>query len=126
MTHLNERLAGHQPEQLRMIIYDEGGTWKSEVIQTVTEYFKAKGVAHLLLKCAYTGVAASLIEGKTLNSAAHISVTGKPLSDASKVKLEDERAKTEYFILDEISTVGRPLFATSSRNFGGARMRDYA
>ncbi|THU78169.1 hypothetical protein K435DRAFT_567553, partial [Dendrothele bispora CBS 962.96] len=53
------------PPPLRMILYGEGGTGKSKVIQTVTEVFKARGVSDWLIKSAYTGVAASLIDGKT-------------------------------------------------------------
>ncbi|KAI0349341.1 hypothetical protein OH77DRAFT_1380004, partial [Trametes cingulata] len=50
---------------LRMLLIGEGGTGKSRVIQTVTQLFAAKGSADLLVKAAYTGIAASLIEGKT-------------------------------------------------------------
>ncbi|OCH86075.1 hypothetical protein OBBRIDRAFT_691913, partial [Obba rivulosa] len=53
------------PEPLLMVIHSEGGTGKSRVIQTVTEHFVQKGARYLLLKAAYTGVAASLIDGKT-------------------------------------------------------------
>ncbi|OCH93888.1 hypothetical protein OBBRIDRAFT_700056, partial [Obba rivulosa] len=52
-------------DPLRMIIHGEEGTGKSKVIQTITEYFVKKGARYLLLKTAYTGVAASLIDGKT-------------------------------------------------------------
>ena len=45
-----------------MIIY---GTGKSKVIQTVMEAFTVRGQSDLLIKAAYTGVAASLIDGKT-------------------------------------------------------------
>ncbi|RDX39933.1 hypothetical protein OH76DRAFT_1302941, partial [Lentinus brumalis] len=50
---------------LRMVLYGEGGTGKSRVIQTVTQAFAARGCAHMLVKAAYTGIAASLIDGKT-------------------------------------------------------------
>ncbi|KAF8836901.1 hypothetical protein BDN67DRAFT_871677, partial [Paxillus ammoniavirescens] len=63
--HLNQTLAGENPPPLRMIIHSEGGTGKSKVIQTVTEYFTCKGAKHKLLKVAYTGVAASVMDGKT-------------------------------------------------------------
>ncbi|KAL1664745.1 hypothetical protein GGF50DRAFT_23737, partial [Schizophyllum commune] len=65
--HLDQRLTGKAPRPLRMIVYGEGGTGKSRVIQTVTDYFKQKGRSCLLLKGAYTGIAASLIDGKTLH-----------------------------------------------------------
>ncbi|OCH87121.1 hypothetical protein OBBRIDRAFT_697946, partial [Obba rivulosa] len=63
--HLDQTLQGKNPKPLRMVIHGEGGTGKSKVIQTVTEYFVQKGAKYLLLKSAYTGVAASLIDGKT-------------------------------------------------------------
>ncbi|KAI1785899.1 hypothetical protein LXA43DRAFT_864478, partial [Ganoderma leucocontextum] len=50
---------------LHMIIHGEGGTGKSRVIQTVTEAFNSRRSTFLLVKAAYTGIAASLIDGKT-------------------------------------------------------------
>jgi Cdc6-like AAA superfamily ATPase len=41
--HLFDTLSGKRPEPLRMILYGEGGTGKSKVIQTVTEAFKQAG-----------------------------------------------------------------------------------
>ncbi|KAH9943784.1 hypothetical protein B0H21DRAFT_683484, partial [Amylocystis lapponica] len=63
--HLDQHLRGSNPPPLRMIIHGEGGTGKSKVVQTITEYFAQKSAKYLLLKAAYTGVAASLIDGKT-------------------------------------------------------------
>ncbi|KAI1782351.1 hypothetical protein LXA43DRAFT_858710, partial [Ganoderma leucocontextum] len=59
---------------LQMVVYGEGGTGKSRVVQTVTEAFSGRDSAFLLVKAAYTGIAASLIDGKTLHVIAHISV----------------------------------------------------
>ncbi|KAL1709673.1 hypothetical protein EV121DRAFT_194311, partial [Schizophyllum commune] len=72
--HLEETLAGAPPKPLRMLLYGEGGTGKSRVIQTVTALFRAKGLPHYLLKSSYTGVAASLIDGKTLHVIAKLSI----------------------------------------------------
>jgi hypothetical protein len=55
-----------------MIIRGEGGIGKSIVVHTVSEYFRHRGAAHLLLRIAYTGVAASLIDGNTCHSTAMI------------------------------------------------------
>ncbi|KZT08384.1 uncharacterized protein LAESUDRAFT_605749, partial [Laetiporus sulphureus 93-53] len=63
--HLNQTLAGHKPPQLLMLIHGEGGTGKSRVIQTVTEHFKHQSAEDSLAKAAYTGIAASVIDGKT-------------------------------------------------------------
>ncbi|KZP27492.1 hypothetical protein FIBSPDRAFT_683605, partial [Athelia psychrophila] len=62
------------PPPLRMILYGEGGTGKSKVIQTVTEAFARRGVKYMLVKSAYTGVAAYLIDGKTTHTIAGLPV----------------------------------------------------
>lgn len=61
--HLGETLRGTSPPPLRMILYGEGGTGKSRIIQTIMELFAARGASHILVKAAYTGVAASLVNG---------------------------------------------------------------
>ncbi|KAI0734338.1 hypothetical protein BC629DRAFT_1243669, partial [Irpex lacteus] len=66
-THLDDYLAGKNPDQLLMILHGEGGTGKSLVLQTITKYFEAQSQANTLAKGAYTGIAASLIEGRTLH-----------------------------------------------------------
>ncbi|OAX31961.1 hypothetical protein K503DRAFT_660445, partial [Rhizopogon vinicolor AM-OR11-026] len=65
--HLTETLAGQAPPQLLMHILGEGGVGKSKTIQTITENFYHKGVGHILVEAAYTGIAASIIDGKTLH-----------------------------------------------------------
>ena len=59
---MDKVLKGNEPLPLQMIIYGEGGTRKSKVIQTVTEAFTARARSELLIKMAYV---ASLIDGKT-------------------------------------------------------------
>jgi hypothetical protein len=39
-----------------MITRGEGGIGKSIAVHTVSEYFRHRGTAHLLLRTAYTGV----------------------------------------------------------------------
>ncbi|KAF9789430.1 hypothetical protein BJ322DRAFT_988978, partial [Thelephora terrestris] len=63
--HLSEMLRGGDVPPLHMVLYGEGGTGKSRVIQTITEAFAAQGASHMLMKAVYTGVAASLVDGKT-------------------------------------------------------------
>ncbi|KAI0681790.1 hypothetical protein C8T65DRAFT_545028, partial [Cerioporus squamosus] len=72
--HLEQTLAGVPVPPLRMILYGEGGTGKSRVIQTVTEAFAVHSSTFMLVKAAYTGIAASLINGKTTHVIAHMSV----------------------------------------------------
>jgi hypothetical protein len=124
--HLNQTLAGEKIPPLRMIIHGEGGTGKSKVIQTVTEYFAQRGVKHILLKAAYTGVAASLIDGKTTHTIGMMSQgndsDGKELSVGAKAKLQALWKPIQYLIIDEISMIGKAFFAKLSRNIGIGKM----
>ncbi|KAK7679204.1 hypothetical protein QCA50_017782 [Cerrena zonata] len=120
--HFDKQMRGERPSQLLMHIQGEGGTCKSKVIQTVTQYFAQRGCVHMMQKMAYTGIAASLIEGKTTHSAASISKqTSKGLTDAKKRKLEELWKTTEYIIIDEISMIDREVFAILSRNIAIAK-----
>jgi hypothetical protein len=87
--HLDQTLAGRLPPPLHMLIHGEGGTGKSKVIQTITAHFAHRGTKYMLLKAAYTGVAASLIDGKTTHTIAVISRDGnKPVSNKVRAKLQ--------------------------------------
>ncbi|KAE9409059.1 hypothetical protein BT96DRAFT_755472, partial [Gymnopus androsaceus JB14] len=57
----------NSPPPLFMVLHGEGGTGKSRVIQTITKIFELKAATSQLLKSAYTGIAALLIDGKTLH-----------------------------------------------------------
>ena len=114
-NHLNRLLEGSKPDQLLMQIHGEGGTGKSRVIQTITQYFKNRGVQHMLLKMAYTGIAASLIEGKTTHTATSMSVNSSGISAAAKSKLAKTWGHVEYVIIDEISMISRKFFAELSK-----------
>ncbi|THG93633.1 hypothetical protein EW026_g7654 [Hermanssonia centrifuga] len=117
--HLNETLSGNDPPPLRMIIYGEGGTGKSKVIQTITEEFIRRGAKHTLVKAAYTGVAASLIDGKTTHTIAAITVKekdGKTMSDDAKGKLQGLWKHKLYLILDEYSMIGKTHLVRMERN----------
>ncbi|KAJ3968154.1 hypothetical protein EV361DRAFT_758132, partial [Lentinula raphanica] len=71
--HLQQTLSGREPPPLRMVIHGEGGTGKSKVIATITEMFQRMNVIDMLVKSAYTGIAASVIEGKTTHIIAALS-----------------------------------------------------
>ena len=114
--HLDRTLAGQQPPPLRMLITGEGGTGKSKVIQSCTEYFRSKGVHRMLMKCAYTGIAASLIEGKTCHAAAMISRNNGTMSAVTKAKLQKTWRAVEYLIIDEFSMLGKTFVAKLSCN----------
>ena len=125
--HLNEMLAGNNPPPLRMIIHGEGGTGKSKVLQTVTETFKSRGCEHMLVKAAYTGVAASLIEGKTTHVIGGISGTTSrfntddPVSDETRAKLAKMWENRQYLAVDEMSMISKNFFALLARNVGIGR-----
>ena len=115
--HLGETLRGASPPPLRMVLYSEGGTGKSRVIQTVTESFVARGVSHMLVKAAYTGVAASLVDGKTTHVIAGLSLGSKDgVTDALKKKLQDFWQEVQYLIIDEYSMLSKTFLAKLSRN----------
>jgi len=120
--HLDQSLSGREPLPLRMLIHGEGGTGKSKVIQTIMEYFTHRGVTHMLLKAAYTGVAASLVNGKTTHTIAMVSVGGKDtmISDESKAKLQQFWQHISYLIIDEMSMLAKKFLAILSCNISTA------
>ena len=93
---------------LRMILYGEGGTGKSKVIQTITALFRQKGVEHILQKTAYTGIAASLIDGKMMHTLTVMSVQKKgKMSSESRRRLEEMWGKKQYLIIDEYLMISK-------------------
>jgi len=115
--HLAETLRGGNAPPLRMVLYGEGGTGKSRVIQTITEAFAARGVSHMLMKAAYTGVAASLVDGKTTHVIGCLSLGSKDdVSDAARKKLQDFWRNVRYLIIDEYSMLSKTFLAALSRN----------
>ena len=121
--HLDQTLSGASPPPLRMILYGEGGTGKSKVIQTITQAFTQRGVSGMLLKSAYTGVAASLIDGKTTHTIGMISRNGHPLSSQTKAKLQAFWKYIVYLIIDEYSMISKSFLAKLSRNIGIGKMK---
>lgn len=120
-SHLDHTLAGESPRQLLMIMVGEGGTGKSRVIQTVTQYFKVRQAEDLLQKAAYTGIAASLIDGKTTHVIGGINVNGHPLSARKQKALSEFWRPKKYLIIDEFSMLAKELFAALERNISAAR-----
>lgn len=100
-----------------MILYSEGGTGKSKVIQTVMETFGQKGVKYMLVQFAYTGLAALLIDGKMTYTLVSLSMTSDDnLSDESKAKLQKQWQSRHYLIIDEYSMLAKSFLATLSHN----------
>lgn len=121
--HLDQVLAGRHPPPLRMLLHGAGGTGKSKVIQTITEFFTCRGARHLLLKAAYTGVAASLIDGKTTHTIAMVTrADDRGVSAQTKAKLQQFWRDYEYLIIDEMSMIGKTFLAKLSRNISIGKM----
>ncbi|THG93982.1 hypothetical protein EW026_g7391 [Hermanssonia centrifuga] len=116
--HLDETLADRNPPPLRMVLYGEGGTGKSKVIQTVTEAFAQRGVKYMLAKTAYTGVAASLIDGKTINTLMSIPVraNGAAMSDRVKTRVQAAWKHKRYLIVDEYSMIPKSLLQAMEKH----------
>ncbi len=112
MWHLDATLEGQQTPPLHMIISGEGGTGKLKVIQTISAAFRERGVYQLLQKTAYIGIAASLIDGKTMHSLTSMSFgkKGKFSSEAKKC-LQQTWACKKYLIIDESSMLGKTFLA---------------
>lgn len=76
-------------------------------------------MVHKLQKGAFTGVAASLIEGQTLpvHNYARISVTGtsnSAISEETKKKLEAKWKDIQYFIINKMLMLSRAFLAQLS------------
>lgn len=113
-AHLHDTIAKNAPKQLLMQIQGEGGTGKSTVIGCVTQLFQKKNLEHKLVRSAYTGIAASLIDGNTLHTLCRLTQK-RELSDETIEALRKTWRDVEYLIIDEISMVSREfLFRVSS------------
>lgn len=101
--HLRQTLGGQQPPQLRMVIPGEGGTGKSKTIQSIAANFDRLQAGHMLVKGGYTGIAASVIDGRTLHVLTAMPLKGVRSSKTMKRLVEFWKDK-KYFIID-----GQPL-----------------
>lgn len=118
-SHLEQTLANEAVRPLRLFIYGEGGSGKSRVIQAITERFQQVGKTAWLLKAAYTGIAASLIGGKTTHSIAMVSkFENRQVSDETRKKLQEFWSPYRYLIIDEISMLSKKFLAILERNIG--------
>lgn len=86
---MENTLAGHSPPPLRMVVVGEGGTGKSRLMQTLTAEFARRRAHALLVKGAYTGIAACVINGETLHKLGGFGVKTKKVA-GRKVKMMEQ------------------------------------
>ena len=123
--HLQETLAGRKPPPLHMLIHGEPGTGKSQVIQMTTLNFISRAAKYMLMKSAYTGVASSLICGKTTHSIAMISPRRDGnLTGESHRKLQQIWKHIKYLVIDEVSMISKTFMAKLSHNISIGKMKD--
>ena len=71
----------------------------------------------MLVKSAYTGIAASLIDRKTTHTITSLSMSSDGnLSEESKAKLQKQWELRRYLIIDEYSMITKTFLATLSHN----------
>ncbi|SRR6266404_723220 len=97
-----------------MVMPGEGGTGKSRTIQAITRNFHHLRVGHTLVKSAYTGIAASLIDGKTLHIIAQIPVNNGKRSQKGNRKLTTFWSNKQYLIIDKMLMVACHILAKVS------------
>ncbi|KIN94228.1 hypothetical protein M404DRAFT_35282 [Pisolithus tinctorius Marx 270] len=103
--HLQQFVMGRCLDQLHMTIPREGSVGKLRTIQTITENFAHRGIQGMLVKVAYTGIAASVIDGKTLHNICMILLNGGKQSAQMMKRLEEYWQDKSYLIIDEMSMV---------------------
>ena len=83
--HPGDTLRGTSLPPLRTILHGEGGAGKLRVIQMITESFPVRGVGHMLIKAACTGVGSGLKYRSLITASSAWSAVGifdtLPLSD---------------------------------------------
>ena len=120
--HVQHTLAGNERPLLHMLIRGEGRTGKSKIIQTITDKFTQSGVKHLLLKVAYTGMAASLIDGKTTHTIGMIVMeSGGKMSNKMKKKLQAFWKHITYLIIEKVSMISKSFLMLLSRQISTAK-----
>lgn len=92
-----------------------------KVIQTIITKFKDNQLSQMLAKGAYTGIMASLINGKTTHTPGAISHRKTLMSLEAKAKLQLFFKHVRYLIINEYSMFGKVFFAELSRNISIAK-----
>src|ERR1700692_3155533 len=95
-------------EQLMMYVGGMGGTWKSQVIKALMDFFKSRNESHRFVVLAPTGTAAALLPGSTYHSFLGVSIDGQEALRNETTNNAQVRARldgVDYIFLDEVSMV---------------------
>lgn len=94
-----DHLISENKEQQLIMITGLGGSGKSFVIQALNQLLHTKSRV-----CAFFGIAAFYIKGKTLHSLLQLPIKGKkngPLKSSPLAKLQHDLEDVNYLIIDE-------------------------
>lgn len=108
------RLHGKPTEQILLYLGGHGGCGKTRVIQAITHLFVKLGKQHELRLGAFTGTAASGIDGSTISSLAQIS--SDPTRRSNQKKLEATWDTATTLIADEVSMIGCRMLSKTNKN----------
>lgn len=136
VDQLDRETEGLDQEPLRMMVFGEGGTGKSEIIKAVTELFSKRGRSEALIKTAYTGIACSQIAGSTTHRVFEFGIrnaesrTGEldkydGLGMTRHNRLVTRFKHVTWVIIDEISMISLATFATIARRLDIAKSGTY-
>lgn len=94
----------------------KGGTGKSTVIKAVHEFHKNLGIEHTICLTAFTGTAASAINGSTISSVAQLRNPNK-----NSKTLETKWTNIDTLIADEVSMIGCRTLKKLNKNLNAAK-----
>lgn len=127
-THLQAHLNGENPAQILLIVHGQGGTGKSELLNSISSTFHSLNADELLAKTAMSGVAASIIGGETLHSWATLPLTtpssNKWLTHPNRrvqAKRQQNMGNVLWLTIDEISMLTTNLLQRLSEITGFVR-----
>ena len=98
---------------LLLIITGLAGSGKSYLIDAIKNLLQEKCTV-----CAFFGVAAFNVKGKTLHSLLQLPINGRKSSDLKGLalnRLQDEMDGIRYLIIDEYSVIGQKMFGWINR-----------
>ena len=111
---------GIDSPQLCMYIGGMAGTGKSQIIQSLKDFFALRHQGHRLMITAPTGSAAALIGGSTYHSVLGIIPGQSHINETALAKVKSRLQGTDYILIDEISMVDLASLYKISAHLCGA------